>query len=322
MPTMTLTHEEIAAHHPDLILPPDEEFRHEYYQRQAAGGEAASRLKIAFVAICRNAMPFLHFTLQHVENTGKKFRDFRGYIFENDSADGTKDYLADLKLPWLTVESQDNGRPHLNYTKTSDRTVALAEYRNRCREWVAENYSEADLVVVFDTDCWGGFSTDGILNTVSYLEEPAYQRATGMASYSWCVWGPPVWPEPVVCQYDAWAFRLNYWREHQDMRWFHFWHPVVGSPPVKCNSAFGQLAVYRTRNYLRGVYEGGDCEHVGHWRTAGGDCYLNPSQRVVSFWIPSYAKQERSESLREDVHGDVVGGNADQDHCRNAEDLG
>jgi hypothetical protein len=322
MPTVTITHREIERHHPDLLLPPDEEFRHDYSQRIWLGGEAASQKAIAFVAICRNAMPFLPRTLRDIEKTGLKFKDFRVYIFENDSEDGTKDYLSSLKSPWLVVESQDNGRPHLNYTKTADRTVALAEYRNRCREWVREKYPEADYVCVFDTDPWGGFSADGILNTVSRLEEPQYRDAAGMASYSWCVWGPPVWPEPVVCQYDAWAFRFNHWRENHDMRWFHFWHPPVGSPPVKCNSAFGQLAVYRTRNYLRGVYEGGDCEHVSHWRTAGGDCYLNPSQRVTSFWIPLNEQEATDDGLREDLRGNVVGRDADPDHCRNAEDIG
>jgi len=188
------------------------------------------------------------------------------------------------------VSSHDNGRPHLNYTTEPVRTIALAEYRNTCREWVEANCPHFDYSIVFDTDPWGGFSIDGIANTLGHLEDYGgdiddgwsqdYWRAAGMGSYSWVVWGDP----PTPCHYDAFAFRHNYAKRRMDMNWFHLWHPPVGSPPVLVKSCFGQLAVYRTRNFLQGVYTGDDCEHVGHWLSAGGDCYLNPSQRAVSFW--------------------------------------
>jgi len=310
----TLTYQDIANHHPDILLPPDPEFAEAYWRLVDQGREIAKQKNLAIVGICRNAMPFLQFTVGHMDVTASMFRETRGFIFENDSQDGTKEFLASLEQDWITVESQDNGRPHLNYTKSSDRTVALAEYRNRCRGWVAENAAGADLVIVLDMDAWGGWSQYGILTTVAMLESEEYSHAAGMASYSWCVWGPPVWSEPFVCQYDAWACRLNHWQERQDMRWFHYWHPPVGSSPVRVNSAFGQLAVYRRENYLRGVYQGGDCEHVHHWRTAGGNCYLNPSQRVCSFWIPSGDDTEETSGLREGILGDVAGGNSDPDN--------
>jgi hypothetical protein len=293
MPSLTLA--DVKSHHPDLILPPDPEFADDYHSRVWSGIEAAHSRRVAFVAICRNAMPFLPLTLQRVTETASYFKDFRCFIFENDSQDGTKECLAEATrtYSWLTVESRDNGRPHLNFTKDQSRTVALAEYRNQCREWVAENCRDFDYTVVFDTDSWGGWSPSGVNHTVACLESEKYSRAYGMASYSWCEWGQPVWPQPTLCHYDAWACRWTWWKERQDMLWFHLWHPPVGSEPVKMNSAFGQLAVYRTQPFIAGQYVGDDCEHVGFHKSIGGEFYLNPSMRSVSFWIPKSESNDR-----------------------------
>lgn len=313
MPTVTI--EDVRARHPDLLLPPAPEFVEAYHARVEAGRVAAKDLRVAFLAICRNAMPFLPLTMQHVEQTGSQFKDWRCYVFENDSIDGTKEELARISYESggrVTCSMADNGRPHLNSTKSSDRTIPLAEYRNACKAWAADNCSDYDYAVVFDTDPWGGWSVPGVLNTIGHLEDPEYHAAAGMGAYSWCEWGPPVWQQPTICHYDGWACRWTWDSEHQPWPynpiWFHFWHPPVGSAPVKMKSCFGQLGVYRMKNYLQGTYQGGDCEHVAHWRTCGGDCYLNPSQRVVSFWIPSDAERDVGErdGLHRDVHEDVA----------------
>ena len=282
----TITHEDVLQHEPDAVLPPAEDFADEYWSRVEAGKKAAKESKVAFVAICRNAMPFLPLTLNRVAKTGSMFADWKCFVYENDSTDGTKELLEEAvrQCSKISVSMKDNGRPHLNCTKTSDRTIPLAEYRNACREWVSKNCPDYDYCIVFDADPWGGWSVDGIANTIGHLSDEQYADAAGMGSYSWAVWGNPMFSEDTVVQYDAWACRWNWWNERYDMRWFHYWHPPVGSPPVKMNSCFGQLAVYRMKNYLTGEYKGGDCEHVPHWMSCGGDCYLNPSQRVVSFW--------------------------------------
>lgn len=322
MPVITL--EDVLSRHPDSMLPPAPEFASRYLERMGAGADASKSKRVCFLAICRNAMPWLTLTAKHLAATGEKFQDWRAFIFENDSKDGTKDELSRLVRESegrLQCKMTDNGRPHLNYTKASDRTVALAEYRNECIAWAAKNCSDYDYAIVFDADPWGGWSVGGVLNTIGHLEDPAYSNAAGMGAYSWCEWGPPVWQQPTVCHYDGWAFRWTWTNEHHPWPynpvWFHLWHPPVGSPPVKVVSCFGQLGVYRMKNYLTGTYLGGDCEHVAHWRSCGGDCYLNPSQRVVSFWTPKDdAETDVGEhrGLHRDVHENVAGGNANPDN--------
>ena len=55
---------DIAAHHPDVLLPPDEEFAEQYAERVREGSEIASRLSVAFVFLARNSMPWLPQTLR------------------------------------------------------------------------------------------------------------------------------------------------------------------------------------------------------------------------------------------------------------------
>jgi len=277
-----ITLEQIAAHDSDLLLAPDEEFADEYQARVARGRGIAANKRAAFVAICRNAMPFLPRTLKLVEKTAAMFQSSRVFIYENDSIDGTKQALhawADGAGKQVCLNT--NNRPHLNSVVTQERTIALAEYRAECQAWVRRTCPHVDYVVVFDTDPWGGWSVDGVANGVSWLEDD--KSLSGLASYSWAEVSQPA--GNLAIHYDAFAARLNHWKRG-DQNWFHVWHPVVGSPPVRFRSAFGQLAIYRAADYLAGRYSGEDCEHVCFHKTLRGGMALNPSQRCVSFWVP------------------------------------
>lgn len=302
MPTVTL--DEIDQHNPDVLLPPDAEFASNYADFVADGRRIAKTKTVAMVAICRNAMPWLPRTLDLVEQTGAMFAECSAFIYENDSTDDTKSILA----AWSDgrqrhVSLNINGRPHLNHTTAPVRTHALAEYRAACQQFVAHGETP-DYVIVFDTDPWGGWSVDGIANSIAQMhyDDTLY----GLASYSWGEWGPPITTQQVRVHYDAFAARLNHWQQ-RDQNWFHFWHPPVGSDPVEFRSAFGQLAIYRGYRYLQGRYSGEDCEHVCFHRSIAdvasndlGDYYagvshsrfaINPSMRCVSFWIPEEMKR-------------------------------
>jgi hypothetical protein len=156
------------------LLPPDQEFANYYDEFEEVGREKAKSLKVAFVAICRNAMPFLPFTIDMVKKAGECFSDYDCFIFENDSTDGTKEFLSQSGVSFVM---EDNGRPHLNSTKHESRTIALAEYRNACRKWVDSHSVDFDYVVVFDTDPWGGFSVGGIMNTIARMESEGLDAA-------------------------------------------------------------------------------------------------------------------------------------------------
>jgi hypothetical protein len=291
--TFTMTEDEVLRHRADAWLPPHPDFRDAYSEAVSFGREIAASSSVILVAICRNAMPWLSFTLRQVEETGGMFRDWSAFIFENDSHDGTQDVLRE----WhdggqRSVSLNKNGRPHLNHTTARARTEALAEYRSACQDEVRRR-GGADYVIVFDADPWGGWSVDGVATSLPWIDAEKYAV---MASYSHCELSDGA--KVLQAQYDAFAARLNHWThsgDAQEQGWFHHWRPRIGSPPVRFNSAFGQLAVYRGDVYLRGRYGGEDCEHVTFHRSLRAPLALNPSSRCVSFWVPENGGKHRAD---------------------------
>lgn len=279
-------------------------YQSQYDKYVAIGREVAARSSVCFLAIARNAMPFVENTLVLLDEAAGCFSEAKFYVYENDSTDGTTEILGRYaeSRPWATHEHATLHRPDFRGFE-EDRTIALAEYRNRCRRWAIENAPKADYVVVLDADPMGGFSPEGILNSIGWLEEYGTEQCRrlmpgGMASASIIVAPHPDNPESfMIAQYDAWAARLNWWEDRRQHRWFHELLPPVGSEPIPMNSAFGGLAVYRAQAfYETGVeYVGGDCEHVSLHKTmrrAGYQMFLNPGCRYAAVLPHGVATQD------------------------------
>lgn len=267
----------------------DAEFASSYREHIDYGTAEAARRKLAIVCICRNAMPYLTNTLRLVDSLAGRFRDTAMYVYENDSVDGTQQSLNDFAIrQWVTVENDTLGEPDSRGFEP-DRTIRLAKCRTKCQDWVRENAKDAGYVVVLDTDPHGGFSVEGVLNSIGWLcEMMADSRGAlqpgAMASYSLYL-RKNADGTIGAGQYDAWAARLNWWDDRRQHEWFHLLFPPVGSPPIPMNSAFGGLCVYRKSAFLALKYEGGDCEHVpAHkaMRRSGYQLYLNPGSRYVA----------------------------------------
>lgn len=277
----------------DDLLPVDDIYAESYAARVADGREEAARRKLAVVSICRTAMPHLTRTMRLVEELAGGWRDCNWYIFENDSADDTAQVLDDFAAlrQWVTVEHATLGREDCRGFEP-ERTVRLAEYRSRCQEWVRNHASDADYVVVLDTDAHGGFSVEGVYNSLGWIcrymgRQLCPLEVGAMASHSLYARLEEADGQKYLglAAYDAYAARLNDWEDRRMHQWFHALLPPVGSPPIPMNSAFGGLCVYRAKAYLAGTYAGGDCEHVHFHRAmqrAGYQLYLNPGSRYVA----------------------------------------
>lgn len=261
-----------------------------YQEKVDHGRLAARRQKLAIVSICRNAMPHLANTLSLVDELAGFWRDCVYYVFENDSTDETASVLDDFAIrQWVTVEHDTLGGADTRGFEP-DRTVRLAKCRTRCQQWVKEHAKDAEYVVVLDTDPAGGFSIDGVMNSLGWmcelLGESCHRREPGaMASFSLLLQREAADNTFGIAAYDAWAARLNFWEDRRDHKWFHALMPPVGSPPIPMNSAFGGLCLYRREAFLSGVYQGGDCEHVPFHRAmqrAGYQLFLNPGSRYTA----------------------------------------
>lgn len=275
---------------PEDVWPVDDEYLDLYKDAVVTGYGVAKESGVNVVSIARNAMPLLTNTLALVDEARERFARFQMFVFENDSTDGTAEALDGhaSRNGWFHVAHDTwGGLDSRGFER--ERTERLAKARNICFEWVKANGATNEYTIVLDLDPAYGFSPNGILNSLGWLNAgPAHAGA--MASYSLyhIQQGDGT---ASIAHYDAWAARLNWWRDRRDevgsMTWFSTLLPPVGSQPIPMNSAFGGLCLYRTEAFLAGGYSGEDCEHVPHHRRmadVGWRLYLNPGCRYIAIW--------------------------------------
>ena len=280
------------------IQPLDAEYAESFRETVNSGRELASGKSINVVAIARNCGPIIENTLETIDALRPYFSGgLRFYCFENDSTDGTAEALDKYAAtrPNAVVEHDTLNRPDLRGWEP-ERVTRLAEYRNRCRDYVEKNLADAPWTIVLDMDPHGGFLPEGVLSSIHWLDDiqKSWRKSAGdswpggMASYSIlrkADEGGEVW----WAHYDAYAARPKcWWRDRKSeigMGWFQQMILPVGAPPLPMNSAFGGLCVYRTDAYLSSRYAGGDCEHVNFHNgmaAAGYDLYINPGSVYVA----------------------------------------
>lgn len=249
------------------------------YNSYVAAGKAKMRnSSVVITGLARNIAPVVGKTIARIERTGRMFKSYKVVIFENDSKDNTAEQLqawaaANSNVTILTENRNDPINPGI---RCLDRATRMALYRNKYRQFIADNYADIPYTIVIDTDLPGGWSYDGLANTFGQALPWDFVGSNGIIYKDY---------EGVIARplyYDAWAFR-----------WAGSWSPVAarqinprhwprGEPMVKVNSCFGGLGVYCTEALVSVEYDGTDCEHVPLHRKmmeAGfGQLFMNPSQ--------------------------------------------
>jgi len=269
----------------ETFWPVAKAYEQKYATASSLGKEILKNKKIAVVALARNCDKKLEDSINRILSLN--CQEFKLFIYENDSEDRTKDILNNIKHPDIHVSINNHNIEYLQGLGR-ERTIALANYRNICRNWVENNYSECDYVIVLDLDPDLGFSVDGIYNSIYWLNN--IDDAGGMASYSLYLRYNKQSVEFV--HYDSFAARLNDWEptinDDVNNKWFRNLHPLVGSNPIPMYSCFGGLAVYKKEAFLSGHYDGSiGSEHVLFHqclRDKGYNMYLNPSSRFFSVY--------------------------------------
>lgn len=272
----------------DEFLPPHKQFVDQYNNYLNLGKNIAKDSKIVTVALARDCDEHLSNSISRIQSLDCK--ESKIFIFENDSKDKTKDILKELSDTHKNIHIQciNNSREYLR-NRFRSRTNALAEYRNICLDWVRDNCSDYDYVIVLDLDADLGFSVDGIYNSIGWFD--SLNNAGGIGSYSlFLVHGRD---GSTFAHYDSFAVRLNDWKStsedcDQNNAWFREVHPLIGSEPFHLYSCFGGLAIYKTKAFLSGKYSGElGSEHVQFHKVLynnGYKMYLNPSSRFFSVY--------------------------------------
>lgn len=292
---------------PDEVLPVNDEWRDLYDEMLCNGEAVARRSHVTICGMARNIAGILPVTFARLGEITNNFGDFGVVIVENDSTDDTKAILK-------RFESQNPGRvlcftndfdwPHLHGFEP-ERVERYAMLRNTYREAVFQHFPHTDLILAVDLDCWGGWSTEGLLNGVGWMKQ--YKDAACMASTS-LYQGVIVSDQVTFGHYDTWALRVHGWDELL-LPWKTAWLPPPGSPPVELYSAFGAAAWYRPEALKEVEYASinGDIEHAGLHRRMidnGWKIYLNPAQRSLMSWqAGDDAERKHSDDTDDGVSG-------------------
>lgn len=279
--TTTPPGEPVDVGFPEAWFPCLPYLRPEYDKRVRLGEARMGVSRAVFCGLARDVQKSLPSVAGRIERAGAMFGDYRVVIYENDSTDGTRDFLqAWARLnPRVEILSETLHTPRWGRERDTRRTRQLAACRNRYLAHAVEHHAGFDHLIVLDTDLPRGFSPIGLATSFGYRGWHV-MGSNGIAA--------PLVPQPpdLPMFFDAWAFRAEGRAEPLPFAEINRLHFLRGQPPFPVWSCFGGLAVYDMAALRSGArYGGDDCEHVvlhRRLRRLGfGEQYLNPSQIVL-----------------------------------------
>lgn len=263
------------------------EFETEFYRVISIAKEKIPEYKVCITGLCRNVEARLESNLTKLDHLGSYFKKCSYVIYENDSTDNTPNILKNWRDnnpdKFIFSEILNSTHPIGNKSKAKERTIALSNYRNKCKQTIIDNVSDIDYIIVIDLD-FQTFSLDGLLHSFGFLDKSTINAMAGNSFGA-----TPSNGRMYLTNYDSWAFRHNWWQDYQSqMSWFPLWQPLIGTPPIKVNSAFGGSCIYESKYYLDKDcnYEGYDCEHVClhkniYTKFPEFNLSLNPAQLMI-----------------------------------------
>lgn len=276
------------------LLPPSTEFIDRYNHNIELGKLFLKDKKIVIAGLARNIANNIEQSLSKLVSFAENAKEYKIIIFENDSEDNTREKLDNLKnnnSNIITIYAQYN-RPQFGQVQDTERTLALAEYRNIVKDYISVNLSDYDFTIISDMD-FIDFSDLGCYNSFGWFanHSDTIDAISGNSFEYKNVTSPD---HKSLWNYDSWAFRYTWWNQlpilnsmtFSGMLWFGFFIMPVGSTILPVNSAFGGMTIYKTNQFVQGTYDGYDCEHVCfHYSLKQNipsfQLVLNPSQIML-----------------------------------------
>lgn len=254
------------------MYPPHPDREQDYIERVLTGYEIASRSHIIVAGLCRDNEKVLPLTLNRIAKLADYFQDAYLCILENDSKDRTPDILANTlwDYPYESrAVCKKLNMPKHGSVKTYERIVDMANLRTDLQGMVriANEENPSEYVVLIDLDIHG-FSYEGIFHSLTYEFEAMasngliYQEQEG---------------QTVRRYFDSYGSKFipEKTEEEKNLLLLH-----RGENPIKVDSGFGGLCIYKTSAYLKGKYSVPDwrnhCEHIPFHEHM--KCFINPSQ--------------------------------------------
>ncbi len=254
---------------------------HKHQKTTNLGFRYAKTRRLVIAGMVRNVKSNLPGIEKRAEKLGALFQDYRILVVENDSTDGTREYLLNWakRNPRVTVLGcgRNAHKCSLNLKATEGHSISrsriekMAYLRNIYLREVKERYSDFDYLAVWDMDIVGSVYLDGVANTMGhFLKDP---EIGAMCAYGIYQWGP------LKIYYDTYATLEEGDNFHIDSKTLHDIQKGLGmqyqrgESPIKMVSCFSGFTIYRDRSVLpREVYYDTtpkedplgnlECEHV------------------------------------------------------------
>lgn len=221
--------------------------------------------------LARNLGIHVRYATSRINYLRRLFNSSDVIIYSNDNDDDTLYALS--KEDYILLNENLSKKFHGSTTEI-ERYIDMAYYRNRYLDYIREYWKryDFDYLIVLDTDVLGGYSYDGIANSVSYLNGQIGSIGSNSLIYQ----------DNKRLYYDSLAYRrLNAIGKHSDSE-INLLHYNRGEPLIQLQSCFGGLAIYNYATiYNSGIrYDEYDCDHVTlnqQLIELGYNVYLNPS---------------------------------------------
>ncbi len=247
------------------------------------GGLAMKDKRALFVGITRDNGDHISGSIALIESVGKKFKEYKAIIFENDSTDSTKKILSLWK-------SNNKNVKVLNKSfgiKKRPSILFLAKVRNFYVDEINKTeYDDYDYVFVVDMDMSYGIDVRGVQDSFSKSDRWDVVCSNGISSRNGEM-------------YDAFAFRndefpyspAEYKKKFGKSYWKQYVQTIqkIYSPQddmIEVDSCFNGLAIYK-KNLFRGCkYDSveEDCEHIFLHKCMKGNydarIFMNPAQVI------------------------------------------
>jgi len=232
----------------------------DYQAKVESGRNLSKNLNILFCATCKNVSEHIEKTLNLVHETGGMFKNYHIYLYENNSTDDTVELIRNKQTEKLTLDSENIEGCDYERSKISlyERSKLIARARNKYVDYINANGGKYDYVFVFDVDLKGGWSKEGILNSIHYLEtDKQYDCIT-----AYCVVGDyldhpleKVHPNKWL-MYDSFAFRFvnEIYDFPKNIGAHNYIRAKKGGSPILVGSNFNGLAIYRPKCFKQIYY--------------------------------------------------------------------
>lgn len=268
----------LAAKFPEALFRTRMEDYAVYESRVNRGYDIASSSYVAICGLARDIEQYIPYLYSRVEKLGSMFLEYDVFIVENDSKDSTRtklDKIAKDNCWWQILGKSKEERVRHEQDKSLGRRIDMAFYRNiyldKIKSWY--NSDLPDYVIILDTDLAGGFSYEGILNSIGYEQPWDFMGSNGLLYRTRD-------EQMERLYYDSWAYRkYGSWDDTGDAA--NLLRLERGDEPELIFSCFGGLGIYKWDSIKNLSYNETDCDCVTlHKQMVENGCnlFLNPSQ--------------------------------------------